>query len=309
MASLSVKIAVVPSNRALEDAVREGGASLSAPEGADAIVWGDPFHPEVLRDLLRGSPAKWVQLPFAGIERFVEAGVITPDRTWTCAKDIYGAACAELAVGLIVLGARQLHSHARLNAWWRGDDEHKHRRLDGTRAVIVGTGGIGRELASMLAPLGVSCAGVNRSGRDAAGFAETFAVSSLSSLAREADWLVIAAAATPETHHLVDRALLSVLKPDCWIINVARGSLVDQDALVEHLRAHPSAGAALDVTDPEPLPDDHALWTLGNAIITSHTANTFDMALPELRALVRRNVERFVKGEQLEGLVDPALGY
>jgi D-3-phosphoglycerate dehydrogenase len=99
------------------------------------------------------------------------------------------------------------------------------------------------------------------------------------------------------------------MKSDAWIVNVARGGLIDTDALVEALDEGSIGGAALDVADPEPLPDGHPLWGCPNAIITPHIANTWDMALPELRALVRRNVGRFARGEDLEGLVDLAIGY
>ncbi len=93
------------------------------------------------------------------------------------------------------------------------------------------------------------------------------------------------------------------------MVNVARGGLVDTDALVKALESNEIAGAALDVVEPEPLPDDHALWSFDNVMITPHVANTADMAIPELKEMVRRNVAHFAKGERLEGLVDVALGY
>jgi phosphoglycerate dehydrogenase-like enzyme len=108
---------------------------------------------------------------------------------------------------------------------------------------------------------------------------------------------------------LIGAGTFAAMKTDAWLINVARGGLVDTDALVEALRAKEIGGAALDVTDPEPLPEDHPLWQLDDVLVTPHIANTWDMGLPELRALVRRNVERFKKGAELEGLVDPTLGY
>jgi phosphoglycerate dehydrogenase-like enzyme len=99
------------------------------------------------------------------------------------------------------------------------------------------------------------------------------------------------------------------MSEDAWIVNVARGGLIDTDALVNVLSDKRIGGAALDVTDPEPLPDDHPLWNLDNAIITPHVANTWAMALPELRELIRRNVRHFSRGEPLEGVVDVSLGY
>jgi len=117
------------------------------------------------------------------------------------------------------------------------------------------------------------------------------------------------AALTPRTKHLFGREMLARMRPSAWLINVARGGLIDADALVNALREERIGGAALDVTEPEPLPADHPLWSLEDAIITPHVANTLDMSLPELHALVRRNIRHFARGESLEGLVDPALGY
>jgi D-3-phosphoglycerate dehydrogenase len=121
--------------------------------------------------------------------------------------------------------------------------------------------------------------------------------------------VVVAAAYTPETKGLFDAEMLARMRPDAWLINVARGGLVDTDALVGALRRKEIAGAALDVTDPEPLPDDHPLWSLDDVVITPHVANTWVMGLPELRARITRNVRRFAAGETLEGPVDPSLGY
>ncbi|MDP9224940.1 MAG: hydroxyacid dehydrogenase, partial [Actinomycetota bacterium] len=103
--------------------------------------------------------------------------------------------------------------------------------------------------------------------------------------------------------------MLSRMARQAWLVNVARGGIVDTDALVDALQAGRLGGAALDVTDPEPLPEGHPLWRMGNVIITPHVANTWDMALPQLRELVRRNVAHFAAGEDLEGLVDPSKGY
>ena len=151
--------------------------------------------------------------------------------------------------------------------------------------------------------------GVNRSGSPLEGAERTLPVTELDDVLDAADWLVLAAASTPETKALVDARRLSLLKPSAWVVNVARGELIDTPALVEALRESRVGGAALDVTDPEPLPDDHPLWELPNALITPHVANTWDMAVPELISMVRRNVAAFARGGPLEGLVDPLAGY
>lgn len=305
------KIAVVPATTdQLEDAIRAGGGEpTDDAAGADALVWINPRDPDGLRAVLQGSSARWVQLPFAGIESFIVAGVIDPDRTWTCTKGVYGPACAEHALALMLAAARRIHEHVRNRRWREGGFGSPERRLEGTTAVIIGTGGIGAALVPMLRPLGVRIVGVNRSGRPLAGAERTVTADHLSEVVADADWVVVAAASTPDTHHLIDAGILGRMAPTAWVINVARGELIDTEALVAALTAGAIGGAALDVTDPEPLPEGHPLWDLDEAIITPHVANTWDMAVPELTAMVERNVARFAAGEPLEGLVDPVVGY
>jgi phosphoglycerate dehydrogenase-like enzyme len=303
------RIAVLPSNADIEQAVIDAGGSFVGEAEADGIVWTDPRDPEGLREVLGRSPAPWVQLPFAGIESFVAAGVIDPGRMWTCAKGIYGRATAEHALALVLLAARELHRHARARGWLSNKELTATRRVAGGTALIVGTGGIGSALAEMLRPLGMRMLAVNRSGRPMAGAELTLPFTRIAELLPEADWVVLAAPLTAETAHLIDTGALRNMKSSAWLVNVARGGLVDTDALVEALRDGRIAGAALDVTDPEPLPDDHPLWRMDNVVVTSHAANTFAMAIPELKELVARNVKHFAAGEPLEGLVDVTLGY
>lgn len=275
---------------------------------ADGVIWVDPRDPHGLKDLLRSTPARWVQLPFAGIESFFAAGVIDPELTWTCAKGIYGHACAEHALALMLAGSRRLAHHARERRWEEPGLGSPERRLKDATLLIVGVGGIGRALAEMTAPLGMRVVGTNRSGRPVPGV-EVHASSELSDLLSDADFVVVCAALTEETRGLISAPELARMKDDAWLVNVARGGLVDTPALIAALRDGSIGGAALDVTDPEPLPPDHELWSLDNVLITPHVANTWDMALPELRELVYRNVASFASGAGLEGAVDPRLGY
>jgi phosphoglycerate dehydrogenase-like enzyme len=202
-----------------------------------------------------------------------------------------------------------LHEHARRTSWWPPDRPNDSRRLAGRTVLIVGTGGIGQALAKMLQPLDAKVIAVNRSGAPMHGAVLTGTTDALPDLVPDADFIVLAPALTPETRHMIDARLLTHMKTDAWIVNVGRGALIDTDALVDALRARTIAGAALDVTDPEPLPEGHPLWSMDNVIITSHTANTARMAMPELAAMIKENVARFARGDELVGLVDPALGY
>jgi phosphoglycerate dehydrogenase-like enzyme len=304
------KIALLPfTEEGLENAVRSGGGRLVDAAEADGIVWTNPGDPQGLAEVLENSRARWVQLPFAGIESFFDAGVISSDRVWTCTKGVYGPACAEHALALMLAAARRLRHHFAAKTWRMPGPGSPERMLEGMTAVIVGTGGIGSALVPLVTPLGVRSIGVNRSGTPLEGAANTITVDRMHEVLPEADFVVIAAALTPQTKGLIDAHCFEQMKEGAWIVNVARGGLVDTDALIAALRSGHLGGAALDVTDPEPLPDDHELWDMDNVLITPHIANTWDMALPVLRAVVERNVAHFANDEELEGLVFPEHGY
>jgi D-2-hydroxyacid dehydrogenase (NADP+) len=299
-----------PPDDELFDAVRRGGGEIADAEKADGIVWVDPSDPDGLKQALERSPARWVQLPFAGIEPFVSAGVIDEGHAWTCAKGIYGESCAEHALAFMLVAWHRMHDHIGATRWHPEDSSSTERRFHGqAKVAIVGTGGIGGSLASMLEPFDAHVIGVNRSGRSLAGAQRTVVVAELSEVISEVDFVVLAAATTSETEGLLDEAMFARMNPSAWLINVARGALVDTDALVDALQRRVIAGAALDVTTPEPLPEGHPLWELDDCIITPHIANTWVMGLPALCSLIERNVAHFVAGEPLEATVDPKLGY
>ncbi|MGH2747379.1 MAG: D-isomer specific 2-hydroxyacid dehydrogenase family protein [Actinomycetota bacterium] len=303
-------IAVVPwADDEMLEAVAAGGGKVVDAADADGLVWTDPRDAEALKQTLSSSTARWVQLPFAGIEAFVGAGAIDPTRTWTCAKGIYGHACAEQALALMLAAARRIHHHLRATTWRAPGLGSPERRLKGATVLVVGAGGIGRALIQMVEPLGATVQAINRSGSPVPGADVTATLDRFHELLAGADFVAITAALTAATRGMFDRRAFEAMKDDAWLVNVARGGLVVTQDLVDALRSNTIGGAALDVTDPEPLPDGHSLWGLDNVIITPHIANTWDMALPELRELIGRNVARFAAGQELEGLVDPALGY
>lgn len=310
-----VHVAIEPfRSQGLAEAVEAGGGRVVPAEEAEAILWMDPEAPQQLRQLLADSTARWVQLPFAGIENFFADGVIDSSRLWTCAKGIYGRSAAEHALALILATVRSLHVHVKADEWIRWESGSAPnpacaRQLADCTVLLIGTGGLGSHLASMLRPLGPQIIGVNRSGKRLLAAHRTEVVEDLLNVLPQADFVVIAAPLTPQTRHMISNRELVAMKPTAWVVNVARGGLINTKDLVEALRAKQIAGAALDVTDPEPLPKDHPLWGFPNVIITPHIANTWEMALPELTSLVQRNVAHFLREEELEALVDPVLGY
>jgi D-3-phosphoglycerate dehydrogenase len=311
VANTAPKVHIAPfSGDEMENAVRAGGGEVvDDPSSADIVVWANPRDPQGLKDLLAKSDPKLVQLPFAGIESFFAAGVIDEGRAWTCAKGIYGHACAEHALALMLAAARRLHEHVRATSWRDTTFGAPERRLSGLGILIFGAGGIGRALVPMLQPLGARITTISRSGSAVEGVEISAKTERLPELVEDADFAVVTASLTPETEGIFDASIFKRMKPDAWIVNVARGGLIKTDDLVDAIKNGVIGGAALDVTDPEPLPDGHPLWSLDNAIITPHVANTWDMAVPQLIALVERNVANFKEGRELEGIVDVRAGY
>ena len=183
------------------------------------------------------------------------------------------------------------------------------RNLIGARVLILGGGGICTSLITLLEPFGCAVTVFRHHDEPIAGARVITERSQLDAALPDADVVVIALALTDQTRGIVDGTFLSRMAPHAWLVNVGRGGHIVTDDLVGALLDHRIGGAALDVTDPEPLPPGHRLWSIPNCIVTPHIANTPEMGLPLIAARVRENVARFVAGEPLVGLVDVALGY
>jgi phosphoglycerate dehydrogenase-like enzyme len=301
------RIAIGPSPQPLtEQAVRRGGGELAPVEDADGLVWLDSGDAAGLEKVLTAAPGiRWVQLPAAGVERFAAAGLFADGRTWTCAKGSFAKPVAEHALMLALAGLRQLPTRIRARSWGPPAGETLLRQ----RVLIVGGGGIATELLALLAPFNVDATVVRRSGTPLPGAARVIGAESLPEVLPDALVVFLALALTPSTTGIIGGPELSLMNSDAWLVNVARGPHVVTDDLVSALRDHQIGGAALDVTDPEPLPDDHPLWTLDNAIITPHTADTPEMVAPLLAERIAFNVAAFANGTPMEGLIDPQAGY
>ncbi len=297
---------VLPEGRGerLGRAVEDGGGQLVAPDQAEAVIWADPGDPAGLKQVLATHPGiRWVQLPFAGIEPFVE--LLDDDRTWTCGKGVYAEPVAEHALMLALAGLRGGVRYARENAW----SEPYGINLLNARVTIVGGGEIARSLVRLLRPFAPYLTVVRNRPEPLDGVAQILPSSRLVEAVSDADVVFLALALTPETEGIVDAEVLDAMPEHAWLVNVARGKHVDTDALIRALTDGTIGGAALDVTDPEPLPEDHPLWQLPNVLITPHVGNTPEMGAPLLAARVRENVTRYAKGEELLGPVYVDLGY
>ena len=288
----------------LRDAVRAGGCEIADYADADALVWGDPYGADALGAVMREHALfRWVQLPFAGIEKFVPH--LDTRRVWTSGKGVYAEPVAELCMAFLLGGLRHVIGYSRVHEWTR---DHG-RYLLGGDIVIVGGGGITASLVRMLQGFNTRITVVRRHPAAMSGVARVVGPSELHAVLPTADAVVLACALTPETVGLISARELALMKPDAWLVNVGRGRLIVTDDLVDGLRERRIGGATLDVTDPEPLPKDHPLWTLDNCLVTPHIGNTRAMAVPLLSERITTNCRRFAAGEPLVGIVDVALGY
>ncbi len=291
---------------ATEAVVAGGGSVVDDVKAAEGLVWLDPFRTDDLAETLHTAPdVRWVQLPSAGIDRVAGAGLLDRDRTWTSAKGAFSEPVAEHALALALAGLRQLSERAQATSWGKpaGLSLFDHR------VTIVGGGGITTALLRLLEPFRTEATVVRRKPEPVPGAAHTVPASELRAVLPGSLLVILALALTPETVHIIGKNELACMDDKAWLVNVARGRHVDTDALVVALADGSIGGAALDVTDPEPLPEGHPLWSARSCLITPHTANTFDMVIPDLAERIRVNVAHLRDGRPLDGLVDVDAGY
>ena len=271
------------------------------------IGWFDLRNPAAMRDAIeRATRLRWLNSIYAGVDFFPLETLAARGALLTNGAGINAITIAEYVVmGMLTMakGYREV-VHAQARQEWLTDSPGK-RELAGSRALILGAGAIGGRVARMLAGFDVEVTTVRR--RPAEG-----AIGPDQWRARigEFDWVIIAVPATPETTGLIGAAEIAAMAPQCMIVNVARGSVIDQDALIAALQAGRIAGAFLDVCTPEPLPAGHPLWQVPNAHVTMHLSGHAQTRMFE-RSVARflANLDRWHRGEPLEARVDLTLGY
>jgi phosphoglycerate dehydrogenase-like enzyme len=288
----------------LVQAIARGGGSLvESPEEANVVVWTG-WPPDGMREVLHPG-VEWVQLHLAGVERWFEQRLLDRDRVWTGAQGIYAPDVADHAVAFVLAAARRFPVAARRRSWAPLDGD----RLPGRTVGIVGAGAIGRETIERLSPFGIRTIALTRSGHEVPGATRSLGVEELDELLRDSDYVVLAAPLTDATRGMIGERELQLIGSDGWLVNVARGGLVVTHELVTALAEGALAGACLDVTDPEPLPDGHPLWGFENVLVTPHVANPPGTIYEPLAGRVEENLRRFREGRELLAVVDPDLGY
>ena len=304
-----MKFAILPSpwSSTVDELEEHGHQHVGLDDNPDVLIYhgGAEDFPEVLPDSVQ-----FVQFAWAGIDALDSAGILARAGTrWANAAGLYDDTVAESALGLILAG---LHQFARVTSdgSTKAAIEAESRYLvEGMTVAIIGAGGIGRKLIQFLAPFNAEIIAVNRSGRPVIGADETLPMEKAGGVWERADVVVLLAPLTAATRGMVDEKVLAAMKDTATLVNVGRGPLVVTDDLVAALDEGVIAGAALDVTDPEPLPADHPLWEQDRCLITPHTASTPRFGKERIAGLTLKNWDALQRGEQMPTEVDVEQGY
>jgi phosphoglycerate dehydrogenase-like enzyme len=291
----------LPAGSGLQVAVAATPAAARAVEAHEILyAWNPPA------ELLRGNPRlRWIQVMGAGVERVLVPG-LPPAVTVTRAAGIFGPWMAQYTLAWCLWSSQRIElfrGQQRRRRWRPVDPD----RLHGRTLCVVGLGDIGRAIARAAAALGLRVLGVSRGGRGAPGVARVGGPRGLRRALGEADYVVLAVPLTPATRGLVGARELAAMKRSAWLLNVARGPVVDEAALLRALRARRLAGAVLDVFDREPLPRDHPFWRMDNVVVTPHVAGP---SVPEeITPIFNDNLRRYLAGRPLRHVVDRRRGY
>lgn len=293
---------------------------LAALPGARVYI-GYGIAPQILTD---GGELEWVHTASAGVGKSLSPEMLESPVLFTNSAGIHGPPMAETVIAMMLHFGRGLDfaEQGKATRSWYNEPFYAAaapvRELAHSTVGILGLGGVGREVAWRAGALGARVIGLKRRLADGAGgeggsgvdgVEVVYGAEGLVRLASESDYLVVTAPHTKHTRGIVSREVLAHMKSDAVLINVSRGPLIDEAALVKALRAGRLRGAGLDVFSVEPLPEDHALWDLPNVVITPHVSPVTRGFWRREVDLIVENLERFLSGGTLRNLVDKQAGY
>ncbi|MGI9293958.1 MAG: D-2-hydroxyacid dehydrogenase [Pseudomonadales bacterium] len=278
----------------------------------DADVLLGYCTPQVLQ---AGAQLRWIQTYSAGVDRCVGAPELQQnDQLLTNMQRVHGPAIAEHVLAMLLSLARDLPRYQQLQSqetWGRRQQGGRQTiEIKGKTMLIVGLGGIGTEIAKRAHALGMRIIATRNSSREGPSYVDHVGLADeLPELSKRADVVVNATPLTPTTTGMFDATVFKAMRPDAYFINIGRGASVVTDDLIKALKEGDIAAAALDVTDPEPLPKDSELWRLPNVLITPHVSARSDQSIRRVWLLVRENLRRYVRGERMLNVVDIRRGY
>lgn len=276
-------------------------------------------HCEVLYahspELLRAAPAslRWYCCSYAGVDPYCkDPSIFANADCMLTNSNVYGVTIAEHVVMVTLMLLRRMPEYeavVRDRGW---SNQLPIRSIRDNEFTLLGTGNIGVNAAERLRSMGAArITGLSRSGRAVEGFDEVYPISRLDEILPSVKVLIMSLPGTPETVHILNRARIALLPPEAYVINVGRGTAIEQEPLIEALNGGRLAGAALDVMDPEPLPPDHPLWSAKNLILTPHVSGnmTLGYTCDVNVEMFCADLLRYGRGEPLENLVDRTRGY
>ena len=284
-------------------------AEITEADAADVqIIIGNVPAPVV-----KAAPGlKWMQTNSAGVEAYIQPGVLPKDAVLTNATGAYGLAISEYMTAVLLSMMKRLPTYrdAQHRHVWKSQGQVKS--IYGSTILVVGMGDIGGEFGARMKAMGATVIGVRRTDTRPVSYAdEVHTIADLDTLLPRADVVALSLPGTAETVGLIDKKRLAAMKPGSYLVNVGRGTCVDTDALCEALQSGHLAGAALDVTDPEPLPADHPLWDVETALITPHVSGHYHLqeTFERIVRISAENLRHFLAGEPLKNVVDFSTGY
>lgn len=277
------------------------------------IFIGWSLKPEFLAT---ASKLKWIHSPAAAVNQLLSPELVRSDIVVTNSTGVHGPVVAEHAVALLLALAKRLPRSMQYQAkkqWSQTElwnEQPRPREVDGATVAVIGMGVIGSEFTRRAKALGLRVLAVREnSEKGAAGADQVFSSSQIDQALAQADYVLVCAPLTPASAGIINKARLQRMKKDAYLINVSRGQLIDEPALLEALEKRRIAGAALDVFCQEPLPRSSRFWKLDNVLITPHTAAVTERLWERHFRFIVENLKRFLAGQTLLGLVDKNKGY
>lgn len=294
---------LAPDYQIISDGIQASSEQLA---NAEVLLGWNPAFATLLD---HDNQLKWVQTFSAGVDSLPLEQLAQANVTLTNARGTNAENIAQQTLGYMLVYERKLYSILLEQQKHRWNRDHHFSELTGKTAVLFGTGQIGSHIARLAKAFGMHVVGINRHGEALENFDEVTTFEAGISLLKDADYVITSLPLTPATKDYFNADLFAKMGPQTFFINVGRGASVVTADLDSALRNGQLAGAAVDVTNPEPLPADNPLWDAPNIIITPHDAGFSDQINQRVWQLIIKNVKAYVQGETLNNLVDYQQGY